>query len=46
MILFYQIAPKSFYALQVKAQLSSEDREKLCWLFGECEPVPGEVLEG
>ncbi len=46
MILFYQISPKSFYALQVKDHLSSQDKEKLCWLFGECEPVPGKRLPG
>ncbi|RLD81308.1 MAG: phosphoribosylformylglycinamidine synthase [Bacteroidetes bacterium] len=46
MILFYQITPKSFYALQVKDPLSSSDKEKLCWLFGECEPVPGKKLPG
>jgi len=46
MILFYQISPKSFYALQVKEPLSSNDREKLQWLFGDCEPVPGKTLDG
>jgi phosphoribosylformylglycinamidine synthase len=46
MILFYQISLKSFYALQVKEALSRRDREKLCWLFGECEPVPGEEISG
>ncbi len=46
MILFYQISPKSFYALKVRQELSSDDREKLHWLFGECEPVPGDKLDG
>ncbi|MCK5079688.1 MAG: phosphoribosylformylglycinamidine synthase, partial [Bacteroidales bacterium] len=46
MILFYQISPKLFYALKVKEALSGEDKEKLCWLFGECEPVPGGKLPG
>ncbi len=46
MILFYQISPKSFYALKVKEALSGEDKEKLCWLFGACEPVPGGKLPG
>ncbi len=46
MILFYQISPKSFYALQVKESLSLQDKEKLCWLFGQCEPVPGGKVPG
>jgi len=46
MILFYQISPKLFYALKVKEALSGEDEEKLCWLFGECEPVPGGKVPG
>jgi len=46
MILFYQISPKSFYALKVKEALSSHDKEKLQWLFGDCEPVPCKKLEG
>jgi phosphoribosylformylglycinamidine synthase len=46
MIFFYQISPKSFYALQVREILSPRDREKLCWLFGECEPVPGKKVFG
>ncbi|MCK4569751.1 MAG: phosphoribosylformylglycinamidine synthase [Bacteroidales bacterium] len=46
MILFYQISPKLFYALKVKEALSKEDKAKLCWLFGECEPVPGGKVPG
>jgi len=46
MILFYQITSKTFYALQVKEAISQQDKEKLCWLFGECEPVPGGKVPG
>jgi len=46
MILFYQISSKTFYALQVKEALTQQDKEKLCWLFGECEPVPGGKVPG
>jgi phosphoribosylformylglycinamidine synthase len=46
MIVFYQVTPKSYYALKLKAPLGAADREKLSWLFGDCEPVPGEMLPG
>ena len=46
MIIYYQISPKTFYALKVKESLSLQDKEKLCWLFGECEPVPGGKVPG
>ncbi len=46
MIIFYQVTPRKFYALKVKSALSRTDKEKLSWLFEECEPVPGEKLSG
>ncbi len=46
MIIFYQISPKKYYALKVREALSKNDKEKLFWLFGECEPVPGELVAG
>ncbi|MEN8226183.1 MAG: phosphoribosylformylglycinamidine synthase, partial [Bacteroidota bacterium] len=46
MIFFYQITSTTFYALQVKEALTLQDKEKLCWLFGECEPVPGGRVPG
>lgn len=46
MILFYQISPKSFYAIQITHELSPGDKDKVSWLFGECDPVPGEKVTG
>ena len=46
MIHFYQITPMKIYAVQVKGSLKALDREKLQWLFGDGEAIPGDNVPG
>ena len=46
MILFFKTPNKSVIATEVDHQLSSNEVQKLCWLYGGAEPLEGESLDG
>lgn len=46
MIFFFESPQKLIYGVQVPHPLSTEDTEKLTWLFAEAKPVKGEKVTG
>ncbi len=46
MIAFFEKKPDTIYAVQVKEPLSPEDESKLCWLFGNSDPLRKNNLKG
>lgn len=46
MIFFFESPQKLIYGVQVPQPLSTEDIEKLTWLFGEAKPIQGEKVTG
>ena len=46
MILFFKTPQRSVIAVEADHQLTAEEVQKLCWLFGEAELMEGETQEG
>ena len=46
MIFFFKTPQKSVIATEADHQLSQEEVQKLCWLYGDAELLTGETLEG
>ena len=46
MIFFFQTPQKSVIATEADHQLSQEEVQKLCWLYGDAELLCGDTLEG
>ncbi|MDR0845594.1 MAG: phosphoribosylformylglycinamidine synthase, partial [Tannerella sp.] len=46
MIQFFQSSSKTVLAVEAAQPFSSEDTQKLIWLFGNATPVPTETLDG
>ncbi len=46
MIFFFESPQKLIYGVQTPHPLSSEDIQKLTWLFGEAKPLTGERVSG
>ncbi|MBR4898085.1 MAG: phosphoribosylformylglycinamidine synthase [Prevotella sp.] len=46
MILFFQTPQKSVMATETDHQLTQEEVQKLCWLYGDATLLEGEKLEG
>lgn len=46
MIFFFESPQKLIYGVQVPHPLSTEDTEKLTWLFAEAKPIQGEKVSG
>jgi phosphoribosylformylglycinamidine synthase len=46
MIFFFESPQKLIYGVQVPHPLSTEDTEKLTWLFAEAKSIPGEKVSG
>ncbi|MDO4196526.1 MAG: phosphoribosylformylglycinamidine synthase, partial [Prevotellaceae bacterium] len=46
MIAFFKTPNNSIIATQADHQLTSDEVQKLCWLYGNATPVEGETLEG
>ena len=46
MIHFFKTPSKSIIAAEATQQLNQENLERLKWLFGEAEVLPGETIEG
>ncbi|MFC4872448.1 phosphoribosylformylglycinamidine synthase [Negadavirga shengliensis] len=46
MILFFQAAEQTVYAVEAKAPLNSQDISRLQWLFGEASVLESEKIEG
>ena len=44
MIFFFESPQKLIYGVQVPHPISSDDREKLCWLFGEANALTGQTV--
>ena len=46
MILFFQTPQNSVIATEVDHQLSQEETQELCWLYGDAQLVEGERMQG
>jgi phosphoribosylformylglycinamidine synthase len=46
MILFFQTPQKSVMATETDHQLTQEEVQKLCWLYGDATLLEGDKLEG
>ncbi|MFA8451625.1 MAG: phosphoribosylformylglycinamidine synthase [Bacteroidales bacterium] len=46
MILFFRGKDNQIYAVDTRQNLNSEDKQKLCWLFGNAEILETDNLEG
>ena len=46
MIYFFSTSGKSVIATEISHTLSTEEIQKLCWLYGEATLIEGEALEG
>jgi phosphoribosylformylglycinamidine synthase len=46
MIFFFTKGRRVVFAVKVQKALSAKDLEKLSWLFGKADPLPGESLSG
>ena len=45
-IFFFKTSQKSIIATQCAGTLTSEDKEKLCWLYGNAEALESQTIEG
>ena len=45
-IFFFKTSQKSIIATQCAGTLTSEDKEKLCWLYGNAEALEAQTIEG
>ena len=46
MILFFKTPQNSVIATEVDHQLSTEEKNELCWLYGNADALDADVLEG
>lgn len=46
MILFFETPQKSIIATETEGQLSKNEIQELCWLYGEASLIDAERIEG
>ena len=46
MVLYYKISGDVYYLVDIENELEQVDHMKLCWLFGDCELIPEDIIEG
>ena len=46
MVSFYKLSDDVYFLVGLEQELPQEDHLKLCWLFGGCEKIPEDIIEG